>query len=90
MTKKTREHHVATKRLHAAIGDLAYTLDCFGDEIARRESYSEHTGMDAVHYYLIQQHHWLPSQVRHMSTDDLHFLLLEEMKGWTLPKEARD
>ena len=68
---------------------MAYQIECFGDEIARREGYKEHNGIDAIHFYLIQKYHWLPSTVRSLSWDDLQFLLDEEMKGWTLPKEAR-
>ena len=69
-------------------GHLAFCLDVFGDHIAKREKYKEHDGMDAVHFYLIQKYHWLPSQVRAMSHADLRFVLDEEMSGWTLPKDA--
>jgi len=68
---------------------MNYYLEVFGDEIARREGYKEARGMDAVHFYLIQKHHWLPRDVRSMSATDLQFLLLEELSGWTAPAEAR-
>ncbi|MCO7224723.1 hypothetical protein [Pleionea sp. CnH1-48] len=65
-----------------------YTLIVFGDELARREKYQGLNGMDAIHYYLVQKHNWLPSQVKSLSMDELHFLLTEDMHGWELPKEA--
>ena len=74
------------RQLHQAIGELAYHLELFGDHLAAREGYQEHDGLDAIHFYLIQKHHWLPSVVRSMSSEDLRFVLSEEMSGWTVPK----
>jgi len=68
--------------------ELNYHLLRFGDHLAEREGYKDLSGIDAVHYYLIQKHHWTPAQVRGMSSGDLRFLLSGEMQGWTLPKEA--
>ena len=31
----------------------------------------------------------LPKDARSMSFEDLHFLMSEEMHGWTLPEEAK-
>jgi hypothetical protein len=78
-----REH------LHChTIADLKYHLICFGDHLAEREGYKEHKGIDALHYYLVQKHNWLPQVVRSMNDDDLRFLLDEDISGWTLPEEA--
>jgi hypothetical protein len=82
-----RTYEVMSK-LRALDGELAFSIDCFGDRIAQREKYKSHRGLDAVHFYLLGKHHWLPSQVRSLSWEDLRFLLEEEMAGWTLPKEA--
>ena len=70
------------KRLTEANANLEYTLIVFGDHLA-------HSGIDAVHFYICQTYHYLPSQVRSMSVDDLRFLLAEKMYDWTLPTEAK-
>jgi len=76
--------------LHMAKGNLAYALEVFGDELAKRQKYkSDLDGMEAVRYYLVQKHHWLPREVNSMSYDDLLFAMSEELAGWTLPKDAR-
>jgi hypothetical protein len=79
----------ARKGLHRAEGDVMYSIDCFGDYLAKREGYKNLDGIDAVHYYLIQKYKWFPSQVRALNVEDLEFLLKEEMHGWTFPAEAR-
>jgi len=86
---KTKEEYEITRRLHLARGETAYFLDAFGDRIAQREGYQATRGMDAVHLYLMNKHHWLPRDVRSMSQDDLEFALAEEMHGWTAPPAAR-
>lgn len=86
---KTKEHYEVIQRLHAAESGQAYHLDVFGDELAKRESYKDLDGMEAVYLYLVNKHHWLPRDVRSMSADDLRLALHEEMTGWTLPTEAR-
>jgi hypothetical protein len=96
MAKKTKSASTGDKgkyeiqrRLRSAEGQLAYHLYVFGDSLAKREGYVEHDGVDALHYYLIHKHHWLPSQTRSLSWDDLLFIFAEEMSGWTAPKDAR-
>lgn len=77
------------KNLHSAQGELAYLLELFGDTIAEREGYKDLDGMDAVHFYLIHKFNWLPRDVRTMSYTDIRFVLTEEMRDWTSPKESR-
>lgn len=70
-------------------GYADYALEVFGDTLKKREGWkSDLMGLDAIHYYLVEKHHWLPSVVRAMSLEDLRFALTEEMHGWTLPKDA--
>lgn len=85
---RTKEQYEAARRLAAAEGDLAYLLDVFGDTLAERHGYKSLEGMDAVHFFIVHKFNWTPAQVRAMSASDLRFLLLEEMQGWTAPKEA--
>jgi hypothetical protein len=85
LKKKMYASQLSLRQMEAK---LTYNLEVFGDYLAEREGYKEHDGMDALHYYLIQKHHWLPYQSRSLSVDDLRFLFEEEMAGWTLPKEA--
>ncbi|HZW26728.1 MAG TPA: hypothetical protein VFF26_14715 [Gallionella sp.] len=83
------ERYENLKRLYVTEGELTYSLAVFGDHIAKREGYKGVDGLEAVHFYLVTKFHWLPSQVRSMSYEDLRFVLSEEMSGWTLPKGAR-
>ncbi len=82
------EYYQATKNVRKAEGDLMYSIDCFGDHLAKREGYKSLNGIEAIHYYLVQKHNWLPAQVRSLNVEDIHFLLKEEMNGWVLPQEA--
>jgi hypothetical protein len=83
-----KKRYETLKRLHDTQGNIAYMLAVFGDHLAKREGYQTHSEMDAVHFYLVTKHHWLPSTVRSMSFEDLEFVLSEELSGWTLPKAA--
>ena len=78
----------AEKRLCHAKADTKYLIIRFGDHIAEREGYKTHRGIDAVIFYLVQKYHWTPSVVRNLTSDDLGFLLAEELSGWTLPEDA--
>ena len=76
------------RRLELIKGEQAYNLAVFGDHLAKRNNYKAHSGIDAVHFYLVQKHNWLPSTVKAMKAEDLIFCLEEEMVGWVLPKGA--
>lgn len=69
-------------KLASADGDLqsitTQSLYLLGDKIAKKEGYKSLSGIEAVHYYLMQKHHWLPSQVKSMSYTDLSFCFEEE------------
>lgn len=86
---KSKEQYAISRRLHVTLGELAYSLEVFGDALAQREKYKSVGGMDAIHLYLIRKYHWLPRDVRSMSAEDMRFVLSEELEGWTLPKAAR-
>jgi len=84
------ERNSTRQQLRQAEGNLAYVLEVFGDTLAKQQAYkSDLDGLDAVRYYLMQKHHWLPREVNSMSYADLRFALIEELAGWTLPAEAR-
>lgn len=87
---RDKEYYQITKNLHITQGKLSFSLDIFGDEIAKREGYKELHGMEAVYFYLVHKFNWLPSVVRGMSFEDIRFVLTEELSGFVLPKEARD
>jgi hypothetical protein len=86
----SKEKYKALKQKHALKGDTAYYLELFGHFLAEREGYREVDGMDAIFFYLVQKHNWLPRDVRSMSIDDLRFVLSEEMANWKAPKTARE
>jgi len=78
----------ARRDLHYIQAGLNYMLELFGDELANRNEYKKHSGMDAVYFYLSNKYSWPPAMVRGMSYDDLNFMLAEEMEGWSIPKDA--
>lgn len=80
---------VAIRRAHLD-GEEAVMLAMLGDDLAKREKYRVHRGLEAIHYYLVRKFNWLPSQVRAMNTEDLHFLLAEEWPDWKVPERFRD
>lgn len=84
----SKELYEAAYRLEEAQSGLNFSLYVFGDYLAKKHGYKSVYGIDAVHYYLMQKHNWLPSVIKSMSKEDLRFCLEEEMHGWTLPKEA--
>jgi len=86
---RTKEQYQNLKQSHEIQGNLNYLTDVYGDDIAKREGYQALEGIEAIHFYLIQKYHWTPATVRHLSSEDIDFLLKEEMHGWTLPKELR-
>ena len=78
------------RRLRDAQAGLTYALEVFGDQLAKNQKYkSGLDGLEAVRYYLMQKHHWLPRDVQSLNYDDLKFAMSEELAGWTLPKAAR-
>jgi len=72
---KNEEYMEQSARLNSSITKNLFSI---GDKIAKRENYHNISGLEAVHYYLIQKHNWLPSQVKSMSLEDLSFCLSDE------------
>jgi len=63
-----------------------YLLHLFGNDLAKREKYKDLEGVEAIHCYLIQRHHWLPSVVKSMTYDDIRLAMSVEMQDWKAPK----
>ena len=84
-----KERIEISRRLYEAQGGLAHFLDLFGDTLAKKNGYKSLSGMEAVYYYLIHKFNWLPRDVRSMSSEDIRFVLTEEMEGWTAPKASK-
>lgn len=54
----------------------AAALEACGDAIAQERGYGrELTGLEAIHRYLVDLHHWPLGMVRALSVDDLDWLL---------------
>lgn len=83
-----RKRYEVWRKLHHSSADLNYSLEVFGDYIAKREGYHDIGGFEAIHFYLIHKFRWMPHQVRAMSFEDLRFVLHEELATWSLPKDA--
>ncbi|AFE57978.1 hypothetical protein Q7S_08690 [Rahnella aquatilis HX2] len=85
----SREKYAIRRKLHHAIADLNYSLECFGDHLAAEHSYpSNIDGFDAIYLYLCRKYSWTIPQCRTMHKDDLRLALAVEMKGWRLPQDA--
>ncbi len=65
----------AERNLFDEEAKLKYELARIGDKIAVDKHYEQLSGIDAVHRYFIDKYHWLPSEVRALSVDDLSMLL---------------
>lgn len=83
------ERFATLRRLHDAAGKLNYMLEVFGHTLAEQQGYKDIDGMDAIHLYLVNKHHWLPRDVRSMTPEDLRLALHQEMQGWTVPAIAQ-
>jgi bifunctional pyridoxal-dependent enzyme with beta-cystathionase and maltose regulon repressor activities len=81
----TSEYNAARKSLHEEEGRRAYHLALFGDHLAEEFGYVDLDGIEAVQFFLMEKHHWLPSQVKTMSYEDMLFALQMEMQGWKMP-----
>ena len=81
-TKREPTKGEIEERMAKKLGELetaqVKSLTFRGNMIAKREKYQELDGVDAVKHYLIQKHHWLPSQINAMTTADLCFAVAEE------------
>lgn len=84
---KERIKHM--KDFHRTQGDLNFLLELFGEHLAEQKGWKMIGGMDAIHLYLVNKHHWLPCDVKSMNAKDLELALHEEMQGWTAPAAAR-
>jgi len=73
----SQNNSLAKKHGEAQASTTEY-LYSVGDKLAKREEYKNLNGIEAVYFYLVQKHHWLPSQVRSLNVDDLSFCLEEE------------
>lgn len=50
-------------------------LSAKGKALAKELGYGDLEGLDAIHRYLIEKHHWLPRDVRALTIDELELLL---------------
>jgi len=50
-----------------------------GDYIAEEEKYQTNKGLNAIHYYIMQKHHWPLIEIRALSDEDIDFILSEEL-----------
>lgn len=64
-------------------------LETFGDLLAKRKGWTNVSGIEAVQYFLMQKHHWLPAQVKSLSWDDLQFAMSEELEAARATPESR-
>lgn len=63
-----------------------FRLGLLGDHLAKERIHGL-TGIDAVRYYIIQKHNWLPRDVRSMSTEDMLLVCAEELQSVVSEKD---
>lgn len=80
-----RSRNANRRELHRSQGELDFLLEVFGDQLAEEKGYKDLDGIEALRYYLMQKHHWLPRDVRSLSYEDIRFALHSELQGWTAP-----
>ena len=66
-----------------------YKLSCFAERIAKdpRAAWSHLTTTQALNLYLLNKHHWNPSEPADLSEDDYLFLLRDELMHMKLTAE---
>lgn len=74
---------------HEGDAELNAQLDVFGNQLAKQHGWSELEDDQAVRFYLLRKHHWLPSQVNSMTYAEMRFALSEELAGWLPPENVR-
>jgi hypothetical protein len=82
------EHRKVNRNLRISEAEIQHLIDCFGDHLAKKNKYKNRSGIEAVWFHLVEKYHWTPAAVRALNTNDLSFLLEDEMSGWTLPKNS--
>ncbi|EPQ9956810.1 hypothetical protein [Enterobacter hormaechei] len=81
-------YHIRWK-LHHTLAELNYSLECFGDYLAKQNDYPyDIDGFEAIYLYLQRKYSWPLDKSRGMSLSDIRLALSVEMKGWTLPRDA--
>lgn len=80
------EYMVVAKK-YAVEAKLAMMLELYGEQLAEKEGWRDLSGMEAIHLYVMNKHHWPLEQIRTMSTNHLRDVLAVEMQGWTLPAQ---
>lgn len=80
------------REMYSSVDEPRKELQRFGDQLAKRMEYKRLRGIDAIMFFLIQEHHWLPADVGHITLGDLCLLLREEEEaaGWLLPEDWED
>lgn len=74
-----KERDEVRTRLRDAEARLTVDLERFGDWLAKKEGYGELDGLEAIQFHLMEKHHWLPSQIKSMSHEDLRFAMTKEL-----------
>ncbi|MGY3082144.1 hypothetical protein ACVWZZ_008552 [Bradyrhizobium sp. LM6.10] len=74
--------------LRRSQAEIQHLIDCFGDHLAQKHKYNR-SGIEAVWFYLVQTYRWTPAVVRALNTEDLDFLLHDEMNGWKAPNDDK-
>ncbi len=77
-------------RKHRANADLLAAWEDRGDRIAVAMGYEGLDGLEAVHRYLVDKHHWLPRDVRGLTTDDFEMLFAGDPVGKQRPRNSRE
>lgn len=80
MTKKNKtvtkdDLNAQTARLYKAEADMLALIASKGEALSKKMGYGSLSGLEAIHRYIIEKHHWLPWDVARLTVDDLGLLL---------------
>ncbi|MFA5806402.1 MAG: hypothetical protein WC879_17360 [Melioribacteraceae bacterium] len=89
MLKKNSKDYQLLMETITGSAKIEYQINVFGDVLAERMKYKVHSGLDAIHYYLIEKYHWQLSYVRSLKIEELDFLLAEERDHWQMPNGSQ-
>ncbi|EGR4327477.1 hypothetical protein DDO12_09310 [Vibrio cholerae] len=75
--------------IHLSQAYTAYRIECLGDALAKEHNYPSSDGINAVWIYLSKKYGWTIPHCRSLCLEDLELALELELKGFSMPADAR-
>lgn len=88
--ERQKRKRIYRKKMRKYEFDLYDRLVMFGDYIAKDQRYEMVEGLEAVRFYVMERHHWLPRDVLNMSLEELDFATRESQAKMPVDFDADD